>query len=266
MNHIYHRSLELENSIRRRIDKVYDSLIVSKMMRYRYYIIVILSLLLVVEVVPIFIWVGVGPVPSDPLPEDPGVYALLLIGIFGATSLAWMGMAGLIVMERTIHYFSIRTAYYVLIVFPLLVVAEIGLFSIPAVYISPIFPMPVLVIVPIVATILISRIRPPRQHLVVMAIVLWVVITIAGWGWLAVMSDGLDRFAAEERSAASSILGQAYTTCDVPLDPIRYRVVGGGNGNPYVVRGYTWWRIPVGGPMVVSRYGETRCPWTEGVR
>ena len=252
MNHIYHRSLELEKITRRRIDKVYDSLMASKIMRYRYYIIAILSLLLVVEVVPIFIWVGVGTVPSDPFPEDPGGYALLLIGIFGATSLAWMGMAGLIVMERTIHYFSIRTAYYLLVVFPLFLMAGFGILSfltsssIDAVVFATLIVVPT---VGIVGTVLTSRIRFPRQYIVIGALGVWAVITVAGWAWLYLITidNGLSAFTGQERKEAEDALDGALR-CGEPVGldiPPAIRVVKDGHGN-FRVLGYTWWGLPSG--------------------
>lgn len=326
MNYIYYHWSELDSIARKRITQVYSYLMASRLMRYRYYIIAILSLLLVVEVVPPFIWgaVLVDVVPSfvwDPLPVDPVVYTLLWIGIVGITLLAWMGMASLIVIERIIHYFSIHIVYYIFVVFPLLIVADFGLFSVAQAFETGqtsefllvavgIFSMPalgivgivtviilrtifaskprtfklymlvilsavmissalgiaalgitlvfvaliillipvILVIFPIGVTVLISMIRHPHQHLVVGGLVLWVLITIGGWGWLGVMNNGLDRFAGAERSAASSALSNAYSFCDAPFSLTRYRVIGGGNGNPYVVRGYTWWRIPIDGP------------------
>ena len=330
--------LELERITRIRITQVHSYFIASRLMRYRYYIIAILSLLLVVEVVPPFIWSAalVDVVPSfvwDPLPVDPVVYTLLWIGIVGITLLAWIGMASLIVMERTIHYFSVHIVYYVFVVFPLLIVAEFGLFSIAQAFETSqsmsdfllvavgIFLIPSLGIIgmvtvillrtifankprtfaqyviailaavmisaalgialvvglwilreeggaleqfsyvstsillllmpvlsPIGVTVLISMIKRPHQHLLVGGLVLWVTITVGGWGWLGVMNNGLDRFAGAERSAASSALSNAYSFCDAPFSLTRYRVIGGGSGNPYVVRGYTWWRIPIDGP------------------
>ena len=117
MNHIYHRFLELERITHGSATRFYHFLMASKMMRYRYYIVAILSLLLVVEVVPAVAW----SIPSGS--------ELLWIGVLSATSLAWMGMAVLIVMERTIHYFSIRSVYYLLVVFPLFLMAEFGILS-----------------------------------------------------------------------------------------------------------------------------------------
>ena len=252
MNHIYHRFLELERITRGRTTRFYHSLMASRVMRYRYYIIAILSLLLVVEVVPIFIWVGVGTVPSNPFPEDPGAYALLLIGIFGATSLAWMGMAVLIVMERTIHYFSIRTAYYLLVVFPLFLMAGFGILSLltsssigTAVYTTSILGP----IVGIVGTVLTSRIRFPRQYIVIGALAVWVVITVGGWAWpyLITIDNGLSAFTGQERKEAEDALSNALL-CGGPLDldiPTAIRVVKDGHGN-FRVLGYTWWGLPSG--------------------
>lgn len=252
MNHIYHRSLELERITRRRIDKVYDSLMASRVMRYRYYIIAILSLLLVVEVVPIFIWVGVGTVPSNPFPEDPGAYALLLIGIFGATLLAWVGMAGVIVMERTIHYYSIRTAYYFLVVFPLFLIAGFGIFSLltlssigTAVYTTSILGP----IVGIVGTVLTSRIRFPLQYIVIGALAVWAVFTAIGWVWpyLITIDNGLSAFTGQERKEAERALDAAFLCDDLlGLDiPPAVRVVKDSHGN-FRVLGYTWWGLPSG--------------------
>ena len=252
MNHIYHRFLELERVTRGRIDEVYNSLMASRVMRYRYYIIAILSLLLVVEVVPIFIWVGVGSVPSNPFPEDPGAYALLLIGIFGATLLAWVGMAGLIVMERTIHYFSIRTAYYLLVVFPLFLMAGFGIpsfltsSSIDAVAFATLIVVP---IVGIVGTVLTRRIRFPRQYIVIGALGMWAVFTVGGWGWLylIMIDNGLSAFTGQERKEAEDALDSALW-CGDPLGldiPPAIRVVRGDDGN-FRVLGYTWWGLPSG--------------------
>lgn len=259
--HIHH----LKRTSRERTTGFYRSLMASKVMRYRYHIIAILSLLLIVEVVPPFIWDAVlaDVFPSflwDPLPVDPVVYTLLWLGILGATSLAWMGMAALIAIERTVHWFSIRHVYYVFVVFPLLVVAQLGLLTIPtqplrgfaltvgmlsmpllglagivtviilrtvlaskprtirlymvavlaAIVVTSVLCITVVIglhilremggsleqfsgvlialllltipaYFPILATILISMIRRPHQHLVVGGVVLWVVITIGLW-------------------------------------------------------------------------------------
>ena len=254
MNHIYHRFLELERITRGRTTRFYHSLMASRVMRYRYYIIAILSLLLVVEVVPLYIWDAViaDVFPSflwDPLPVDPVVYPLLWLGIFGATLLAWVGMAGLIVMERTIHYFSIRTAYYFLVVFPLFLMAGFGIFSLltsssigTAVYTTSILG-------PIVGTVLTSRIRFPRQYIVIGALAVWAVITVAGWAWpyLITIDNGLSAFTGQERKEAEDALDNALL-CGGPLDldiPTAIRVVKDGHGN-FRVLGYTWWGLPSG--------------------
>ena len=258
--HIHHRWAELKRITRERTTGFYHSLMASKVTRYRYHIITILSLLLIVEVVPPFIWdaILVDVVPSF-VWEHPGTYMALWLGILGVTSLAWMGMAVLIATVP----FSIRRVYYVFVVFPLLVVAQLGLLTIPT---EPLrgfaltvgmFSMPLLGIAgivtviilrtvlaskprtlrlyvvavlaaivvtsalcitlviglwilreiggsseefwgltallllftipfpfPILATILISMIKHPYQHLVVGGVVLWVVITIGIWVWL----------------------------------------------------------------------------------
>lgn len=240
MNHIHHRFLELERITRGRICEVYNSLMASKVMRYRYYIIATLSLLLVVEVVPAVAW----SIPSGS--------ELLWIGVLSATSLAWMGMAGLIVMERTIHYFSIRTAYYLLVVFPLFLIAGFGIFSLltsssigTAVYTTSILGP----IVGIVGTVLTSRIRFPRQYIVIGALAVWAVITVGGWAWpyLITIDNGLSAFTGQERREAERALDAALL-CGGPLDldiPTAIRVVKDGHGN-FRVLGYTWWGLPSG--------------------
>ena len=191
--HIHHRWAELKRITRERTTGFYHSLIASKVMRYRYHIIAILSLLLVVEVVPLYIWDAVlaDVFPSflwDPLPVDPVVYPLLWLGIFGATSLAWMGMAALIAIERTVHWFSIQHVYYVFVVFPLLVVAQIGLLTIPT---EPLrgfalavgmLSMPLLGIAGIVTVIILRTVlasKPRTLRLYVVAVLAAIVVTSA---------------------------------------------------------------------------------------
>ena len=191
--HIHHRWAELKRITRERTTGFYHSLIASKVMRYRYHIIAILSLLLVVEVVPLYIWDAVlaDVFPSflwDPLPVDPVVYPLLWLGIFGATSLAWMGMAALIAIERTVHWFSIQHVYYVFVVFPLLVVAQIGLLTIPT---EPLrgfalavgmLSMPLLGIAGMVTVIILRTVlasKPRTLRLYVVAVLAAIVVTSA---------------------------------------------------------------------------------------
>ena len=192
--HIHHRWAELKRITRERTTGFYHSLIASKVMRYRYHIIAILSLLLVVEVVPLYIWDAVlaDVFPSflwDPLPVDPVVYPLLWLGIFGATSLAWMGMAALIAIERTVHWFSIQHVYYVFVVFPLLVVAQIGLLTFAIE--SPLrgfalavgmLSMPLLGIAGIVTVIILRTVlasKPRTLRLYVVAVLAAIVVTSA---------------------------------------------------------------------------------------
>ena len=183
--HIHHRWAELKRITRERTTGFYRSLMVSKVMRYRYHIIVILSLLLVVEVVPLYIWdaVLVDIVPSF-VWDHAGVYAGLWFGVMGVTSLAWMGMAVLIATVP----FSIRRVYYAFVVFPLLVVAQLGLLTIPT---EPLrgfaltvgmYSMPLLGIAGIVTVIILRTVlaRKPRTlRLYVVAALAAIVVTSA---------------------------------------------------------------------------------------
>lgn len=183
--HIHHRWAELKRITREHTTGFYRSLIASKVMQYRYHIIAILSLLLVVEVVLLYIWdaVLVDIVPSF-VWDHAGVYAGLWFGIMGVTSLAWMGMAVLIATVP----FSIRRVYYAFIVFPLLVVVQIGLLTIPT---EPLrgfaltvgmFSIPLLGIAGIVTVIILRTVlasKPRTLRLYVVAALAAIVVTSA---------------------------------------------------------------------------------------
>ena len=102
-------------------------------------------------------------------------------------------------------------------------------------------------------------IHPSYRFLVVMGLVLLVAISIGGWRWLGLMSNGVDRFTGEERSAAQEFLDMAYSLChDNPSTlAFRYRVLKDDRGRFYV-QGYTWWRFSIGEPVSGRCYDVER--------
>ena len=186
-------------------------------------------------------------IPPDALQNSVSIASLIVLWLLSIVLIGTFGLHTAWIDRTRTHTLYARVAVIALGIATALFALVVGMILLPwfaVVLLAPLF----LLLVTELMTF--SPVIPPLyRFLVIISIVLLATISIGGWMWLGLMSNGVDRFTGEERSVAQEFLDRAYRWCDdnPSLLSFRYRVFNDSNGRFYV-RGYTWWRFPIGEP------------------
>ena len=186
-------------------------------------------------------------IPPDALQNSVSIASLIVLWLLSIVLIGTFGLHTAWIDRTRTHTLYARVAVIALGIATALFALVVGMILLPwfaVVLLAPLF----LLLVTELMTF--SPVIPPLyRFLVIISIVLLATISIGGWMWLGLMSNGVDRFTGEERSVAQEFLDRAYRWCDdnPSLLSFRYRVFNDSNGRFYV-GGYTWWRFRIGEP------------------
>ena len=186
---------------------------------------------------------------DDPLLLLPPPYALSLVSLFVVLSNS-LTFGALLLQTRLTNRRRTPLLYVVVALtalgisaFTYAMAVGLGLLTIVVVGLS--FPLIAILLIAILssvfATKVIGTMRRPIRNITVAGIGVVGMIIVVGWYWYWTMDNGIDAFSGEERVSAERALSRA--SC--PGSAENRRVFEGDDGE-FLVRGYTWWRLPTG--------------------
>ena len=179
----------------------------------------------------------------------PSPYALSLLSLFvvlsNSLTLGVLLLRTMLVNKprTTVKYVVVALTALGISAFTYAIAVGLGLLSIVVVGLGFAFIVIFLVasLSSVLGTMAIGTMRRPIRNITVAGIGMVGMIIVVGWCWYWTMDNGLDAFAGEEHAAAERVLSRA--SC--PGSAENRRVFKGDDGE-FLVRGYTWWRLPTG--------------------
>lgn len=200
-------------------------------------------------------------VPPDALQNSVSIASLTVSWLLSAVLVGAFGLHTAWIDKTRIHTLYARVAVIALGIATALFALVVGMILLHWLVVVLLLPLFLLLFLLLVTELMTfsTMIHPSYRFLVIISLVLLVTISIGGWRWLGSMSNGVDRFTGEERSVAQEFLDRAYLYCDdnPSILSFRYRVFN--DDGRFYVRGYTWWRFPIGEPADTRKcYGFER--------
>ena len=190
-------------------------------------------------------------VPPDALQNSVSIASLIVLWLLSIVLIGTFGLHTAWIDRTRTHTLYTRVAVIALGIATALFALVVGMILLHWLVVVLLLPLFLLLFLLLMTELMTfsPRIHPSYRFIVIISLVLLVTISIGGWRWLGSMSNGIDGFTGEERSVAQEFLDRAYRWCDdnPSLLSFRYRLFKDSNGRFYV-RGYTWWRFPIGEP------------------